>query len=91
MSKNISQSPPLWCPTAIPTSKGWVDPKTGEVLVARKDLSVPNNRNKPKLTEVVEHTAPQIPDTDELEDKSQIVENVRPRFKAKRQRKSKDI
>ena len=25
--------PPSWCKDAIPTSKGWVHPRTGEVLV----------------------------------------------------------
>lgn len=31
-------TPPVYAPTAIPTNKGWVDPKTGEVLVSIKNL-----------------------------------------------------
>jgi hypothetical protein len=28
--------PPAWAKNAIPTSRGWVNPKTGELLVSRK-------------------------------------------------------
>lgn len=33
-----SLSPPRWAPGAIATERGWTDPRTGEILVARKDL-----------------------------------------------------
>lgn len=34
------QTPPLWAPDAIATDKGWVDPNTGEVLLAIEGLEV---------------------------------------------------
>lgn len=32
-------TPPLYCPDAIATDNGWVNPKNGELLVAIKNLS----------------------------------------------------
>lgn len=34
------KNPPRWAPNAIATAKGWVDPKTGELLVSVKGLIV---------------------------------------------------
>ncbi len=34
------QTPPSWAPNAIATDKGWVDPNTGEVLLAIEGLEV---------------------------------------------------
>lgn len=34
------QTPPAWAPNAIATDKGWVDPNTGEVLLAIDGLEV---------------------------------------------------
>lgn len=34
------QTPPAWAPNAIATDKGWVDPTTGEVLLAIEGLEV---------------------------------------------------
>lgn len=31
-------TPPSWAPNAVATSSGWVDPKTKELLVAKKGL-----------------------------------------------------
>lgn len=28
--------PPRWCQHAVPTARGWTDPSTGEVFVARR-------------------------------------------------------
>jgi hypothetical protein len=33
-------NPPVWAPNAIATDKGWVDPNTGEVLIAIEGLEV---------------------------------------------------
>lgn len=30
--------PPKWCKNAVPSDRGWVNPKTGELLVGRKGL-----------------------------------------------------
>lgn len=35
MSNSI---PPRWAPNAIATERGWVDPKTKELLVANRNL-----------------------------------------------------
>ena len=43
---NIRLNPPSFAPNAKPTPRGWVDPKTGELLVAVKlDMG---NFEKPK-------------------------------------------
>lgn len=34
-----NQSPPKWAPNAVPTEYGWVNPKTGELLVSKKGLT----------------------------------------------------
>jgi len=31
-------NPPSYCPDAIPTNAGWVNPKTGELLVSHRNL-----------------------------------------------------
>ena len=35
-------TPPLYAPTAVATSLGWVNPQTGEILVSHKGLEVEN-------------------------------------------------
>ena len=35
------QTPPKWAPNAIPTRYGWANPRTGEILIARRDLQNP--------------------------------------------------
>jgi len=37
MSRNRF-APPAYCPQAIPTINGWVDPATGELIVSMKGL-----------------------------------------------------
>lgn len=34
-----NQQPPNWAPNAVPTIHGWVDPKSGELLVSKKGLT----------------------------------------------------
>lgn len=34
--KSIKNFPPSWCPDALPSERGWVHPKTGELLVSVK-------------------------------------------------------
>lgn len=34
MRKKMAISPPNWCKHAIPTTRGWVDPRTKELLQA---------------------------------------------------------
>jgi hypothetical protein len=34
----LLQTKPTWCPTAIATDRGWMNPSTGEILVSHKNL-----------------------------------------------------
>ena len=36
----MAQTAPQWAPNAIATKQGWVDPKTGELLMAIEGLTV---------------------------------------------------
>jgi hypothetical protein len=38
MSNNLLVSPPHWCKYAIPSVRGWCDPKTGELLIAVRGI-----------------------------------------------------
>lgn len=39
MQKNdIRKTPPQWCKNAVPSSRGWCDPKTGELLISVKGI-----------------------------------------------------
>jgi hypothetical protein len=49
----MAQTAPHWAPKSIPTEMGWVDPKTGELLVAVKGLKIPKTK-----TTVVEEEVP---------------------------------
>ena len=35
----MEQQPPNWAPNAIATTQGWVDPTTGELLMAIEGLT----------------------------------------------------
>lgn len=37
-NKNLLDTKPTWCDNAIATDDGWTDPKSGELLVAIKQL-----------------------------------------------------
>jgi hypothetical protein len=39
--KTNPQTPPNWAPGAIQTIYGWANPKTGEILVAKRGLNNP--------------------------------------------------
>lgn len=48
----MAQTAPYWAPNAIATKQGWVDPKTGELLMAIEGLTV---------TETSEPAAEEVP------------------------------
>ena len=55
------KNPPKFAPNAVATERGWVDPKTGELLVAIKGLEVkPAKKAKaaPKKKEPVVEAEP---------------------------------
>lgn len=52
------QTAPNWCKNAVATVRGWEDPKTGELLVAKKGLLVEDAEKAPE----VEQEAPVEPE-----------------------------
>lgn len=38
MKNDIRKNPPHWCKDAIPSARGWCDPKTGELLISVKGI-----------------------------------------------------
>lgn len=74
-----NQSPPNWAPSAIPTEHGWVDPKTGELLVSKKGLTnvvSGYGKNKRPSTKPVEKPASSISVTLDIETPDNLVENT---------------
>jgi len=51
----MAQTAPYWAPDAVATKQGWVDPKTGELLMAIEGLEVtevvPTQEEVPPATE----------------------------------------
>lgn len=47
----MSQQAPNWAPDAIATTQGWVDPKTGELLMAITGLTPTVISNEPSVEE----------------------------------------
>ena len=55
--------PPAWCSDAVPTRKGWVDPRTGELLKVQRisDVEIMDYNGVPQqVVEQVVHDAPQM-------------------------------
>lgn len=50
--KNLTA--PKWASKAIATDKGWVNPKTGELLVSFRGLKSLIEKNKPLVSPVLE-------------------------------------
>lgn len=53
--KNITNTPPSWCPDAVPSDRGWRHPKTGELLVSVRGgvvLAKETAKDETLLTEV---------------------------------------
>lgn len=62
----MTYKPPLYCPNAIATDTGWVNPKTGELLVAIRHLD----------TKIRESTKGDVEQVRELDAKVNIVPPV---------------
>lgn len=62
----MTYKPPSYCPNAIATDTGWVNPKTGELLVAIRHLD----------TKIKESTKGDTEQVRELDDKVNIVQPV---------------
>jgi len=59
----MALTPPAWCVDATPTRRGWVDPRTGELLKAQRisDIDIMEYNGVPqKVVEQVVHEAPQM-------------------------------
>jgi hypothetical protein len=52
MARPYYTKPPSWFPTAVPTTRGWCHPKTGEVLVCVQGLL---NRRSERLDSRVDN------------------------------------
>ena len=57
--------PPRWCKDAVPTERGWADPKTGELLISRRFnadeiAAYINPASGQVVVEEVVHEAPQM-------------------------------
>ena len=35
---DLRKTPPHWCKNAVPSARGWCDPKTGELLISVKGI-----------------------------------------------------
>jgi len=75
--------PPNWCKNAIATNRGWVDPKTGEVLVSVKGLKVESikEESKPMLVEPV---------IEKIESKTEILTEDKPKRKRRKNNETMD-
>lgn len=85
--------PPIYCPDAIETSNGWVDPRSNELLVAIKDL--PQKRLDAGITQKLIEIVP----TPEVNTKVQlltetkedeVVEEIQPVIPVKKPRKKRE-
>jgi hypothetical protein len=90
--------PPNWCKNAIATNRGWVDPKTGEVLVSVKGLKVESikEESKPMLVEPViekiEESKPMLvePVIEKIESKTEILTEDKPKRKRRKNNETMD-
>jgi hypothetical protein len=74
-----NQSPPNWAPNAIPTVHGWVDPKTGELLVSKKGLTNTVSgygKNRRPLSQPIKEPLSNNAVTLEIETPDTLVENM---------------
>lgn len=57
----MASAPPVWAPNAVATDKGWVDPKSGELLLAVAGLleEAPKKKTK-KTTTATSEEAPAV-------------------------------
>lgn len=58
----MALKPPSWASNATPTTRGWIDPLTGELLKSQRITSgeIENYVKLYELTEQVVHQAPQM-------------------------------
>jgi hypothetical protein len=50
----MAATPPVWAPNAKATDKGWVDPKSGELLLAVEGLLEETPKKKTKKSSTTE-------------------------------------
>lgn len=76
MSKNITNTPPSWCPDAVPSDRGWRHPKTGELLVSVRGGVLPTKKSAGDNTLLTE--VPKTKDViSEVEESKVIDENTK--------------
>lgn len=79
--KNLNA--PKWAPRAIATDKGWVDPKTGELLVSFRGLKSLIEKYKPLVSPVLEINEIEQPiiqsvEVDLVVEKESVIEEKKP-------------
>lgn len=98
-----NRMPPRWCRNAVPTPKGWADPKTGKLLIScplqvMYVNDVPKTPVKPVVeeqpkTDVVEEVKvePEVkPDPVKVEETKPVVEE-KPKVVVRRPRRAKKV
>jgi hypothetical protein len=50
----MTQTPPYWAPNAVATKQGWVDPNTGELLMAIEGLEVTEVKQEEQAPQATE-------------------------------------
>lgn len=72
--KNITKSPPSWCPDAVPSDRGWRHPVTGELLVSVRGGVIGNQEKQQTAILEVPESKPVI--SEKGEKKAVIDETV---------------
>lgn len=74
-------TPPKWAPNAVATEQGWVDPKTGELLISLRGLKSKIEKEKPSIILEIESSMECSTDTTFVEittEKPTEVINIEP-------------
>jgi len=81
---SILNTKPRWCPAAVATNQGWVNPVSKEVLVSFRNL-------KDKLDAELADSAPVVAEPELKAEVAQAVPEVVKEVKIKRPRKGQQI
>ncbi len=94
MQKNdIRKTPPQWCKNAVPSARGWCDPKTGELLISVKgikfEVAAPVTEVKIEAKDVkVEIETPPVEENVEEAPKTEKVAVEQPKKRTTRKKKT---
>ena len=83
MPRKLNEAP-KYAPNAIATSRGWIDPATGELLVSVKGLEVKANKAKKAPEKKAEHKAKASPKAEEKKEAEVVVDKEKQSVKKKK-------